>query len=136
MTRRDQPVLFRCAHSDRHALSNQRATVRIGGHVNPHRQVVLDGGRIDGDQAFDGEPHGAIRVERVVGDAGQLLEFMLMKYEALSARKPMVSQALDHACVAQDHLGKMPKNILQRSGRRLQPMDSVHSASPMIAATK
>ncbi|GLH78827.1 hypothetical protein SSBR45G_37360 [Bradyrhizobium sp. SSBR45G] len=61
---------------------------------------------------------------------------MLMKYEALSARELMVGQSVDQLRVVQDRLGHMAKRILQRSDRRLQPMDSVHVGSPMMAATK
>ncbi|WP_244423326.1 hypothetical protein [Bradyrhizobium sp. ORS 375] len=82
------------------------------------------------------QPDRTVCVERVVSDAGQVLEFVLMKGKTLSARELVVGQASDDPGVLKDHLGETAENVLQRSDRWLQSMDRVHGASLIIAATK
>jgi hypothetical protein len=47
-----------------------------------------------------------------VGDPRQILQLMLMKDEAVSTRKLMVWQTLDHVSVVPDDLGQVTKNTL------------------------
>ncbi|BAM87617.1 putative penicillin amidase [Bradyrhizobium oligotrophicum S58] len=136
MPRLDQPLLLRFVYRDGDALSDQRTPVGIGGDVDPHGQIGIDGRRVGSSEPFDGKPHGTVRIEGILGDARQFIQFVLVKDEAVPSIKLMIRQAFDHASVVQNDLGQIAKNVLQQADRRLRPMDSVHRASPVSEASK
>jgi hypothetical protein len=107
-----QAILLGPLDRDQNALANQRALVRIGRQLDPDAEIGIDGGRLGGGERLDRQPHRAIRIECVVGDPRQILQLMLMKDEAVSTRKLMVWQTLDHASVVPDDLGQVTKNTL------------------------
>ncbi|MDU6728598.1 MAG: hypothetical protein E6471_18130, partial [Bradyrhizobium sp.] len=77
-----------------------------------------------------------MRIESIAANARQILQLVLLEDEAMSARESVVGHAIDQLRVMQDDFGHMIEDLLQRSDRRLQSMDSVHVGSPTMAATK